>query len=210
MQEVISILERVGAIKLNDHFVGTSGRHLEGYINKDMLYPHTAETSRICELFAEQFKDTAIDVIAAPAMGGVILSTWTAHHLSRIQGKEVLSVYAEKVNSELTFTRGYDAFVKGKNVLVIEDLTTTGGSLKKSIDVVVLAGGTVVAACTMVNKDPAMVTSELFGAPFTALAELVVKSYSEEECPLCKNSIPINTTVGHGKKFLEAKKLATV
>ncbi len=203
MNEVINILQKVGAVYLNDHFVGTSGRHLEGYINKDALFPHTKETSRIGEIFAESFKDYDIDTVAAPAMGGIILSQWTSYHLSKIKGKEVYGVYAEKINDTLQFTRGYDAFVKNKNVLVIEDLTTTGGSLKKVIDATRETGGNVIMASVMVNRDPDLVTNTFLGVPFIPLAKLRIRSFDEKECPLCENDVPINTTVGHGKKYLE-------
>src|SRR5258708_33859616 len=133
--EVITILKKTKAILADSHFVGTSGRHMPTYINKDALYPHTQETSRICQLFAEKYKDQAIDVVAAPALGGIILSTWTAYHLSQLKKKEVLGVYTEKTpDKNQVFTRGYDKLVKGKNVLIIEDLTTTGGSVKKVVD----------------------------------------------------------------------------
>lgn len=200
--EIITILKKVGAILSDDHFVGTSGRHLDTYINKDKLFPHTAETSRVGELFAEKCKNLDIDVVAAPAMGGIILSQWTAHHLSKIKGKEIQGVYAEKKDHELKFTRGYDEVVRQKKVLVIEDLTTTGGSLKKVIDAVQQNGGVVVAASVMLNKDPILVTEKTFGVPFYPLAELPVNSYRALECPLCKNNVPVNTSVGHGKKFL--------
>lgn len=203
--EVIEILQKVGAIFLNDHFVGTSGRHLGGYVNKDALFPHTQETCRIGELFAEKFKDYDIDTVAAPAMGGIILSQWVAYHLSKLKGKEILSAYAEKVDGILKLTRGYDLSVKGKKVLVIEDLTTTGGSLKKVVEVVREAGGEVVAASVMLNKDPDLVTAEMFGVPFIALAETNIPSFEAVECPLCKQHMPINTTLGHGKKFLQEK-----
>ena len=203
--EVVEILQKVGAVLLNDHFVGTSGRHLEGYVNKDALFPHTEETSRIGQLFAETFNNHDIDTVAAPAMGGIILSQWAAYHLSKIKGKEIYSVYAEKVDGNLQLTRGYDAFVKGKKVLVIEDLTTTGESLKKVIQVVQEAGGKIVAASVMLNKDPELVSSQTFGVPFVALAELRVRSFDEKDCPLCQKNVPINVTVGHGKKYLQQK-----
>ena len=204
MNPVIDILIKVGAILPNDHFVGTSGRHLEAYINKDALFPHTAETSEVCRLFAEKFKDLDIDVVAAPAMGGIILSQWTAHHLSNIKGKEILGVYAEKKDDDLVFTRGYDKFLNGTNVLVIEDLCTTGGSLKKVIDSAKACGANVVACSVMVNRDPQNVTEAVFGVPFSPLAEYETASYSAEECPMCKTGIPVNTKVGHGKKFVES------
>lgn len=205
MQTVISILEQVGALLTDDHFVGTSGRHIGTYINKDTLFPHTELASRVCEIFAQKHAHLPIEVVAGPAMGGIILSQWTAYHLSKIKGREILSVYAEKKNDVLAFTRGYDAHVTGKNVLVVEDLTTTGGSLKKVIDLVTEAGGTTIAASVMVNKDPAHITEKTFGVPFYPLAEFQVDSFNAAECPMCRDGVPVNTTVGHGKKFMEKR-----
>jgi len=204
--EVIEILKSVGAIITDSHIVYTSGKHGDAYINKDALYPHTQKTSRIGELFAEKYKDKDIDVVAAPALGGIILESWTAYHLSKLKGKEILGVFTEKTpEKDQIFTRGYDKLVTGKNVLVLEDLTTTGGSVKKVVDSVRAVGGNVVEVCVMVNRDVEHVTSEVIGAPFSSLATISMKSYEETECPLCKNNVPINTTVGHGKKYLEAK-----
>ena len=93
--------------------------------------------------------------------------------------------------------------MKGKKVLVIEDLTTTGLSVKKLINTVKNAGGEVVAVCVMVNRDPDLVNSQSIGAPFSSLGTFQVPSYDEKDCPLCKSGVPINTTVGHGKEFLE-------
>ena len=204
--EVINILKKTRAILADSHFVGTSGRHFSAYINKDALYPHTRETSRIGELFAERFKQEDIDVVVGPALGGIILSTWTASHLSKLKNKEILGVYTEKdTEKNQVFTRGYDKLVAGKNVLIIEDLTQTGGSVKKVVNSVRSVGGNVTAVCVMVNKDPNNITTESIGAPFSSLAVYEVPSYTAEECPLCKSNVPINTTVGHGKKFLEEK-----
>lgn len=207
MDEALEILRKTNAVLMDDHFVGTSGKHLSLYINKDALYPHTTETSRMGELFAEKNKDFDIDVVVGPALGGIILSTWTAYHLSRLKKKEVLGIYTEKdAEKNQVFTRGYDKLVKGKKVLVIEDLTTTGGSVKKVVDSVRGVGGEVLQVCVMVNRDPNAVNADSIGAPFSSLAVLKAESWDEADCPLCKQNIPINTTVGHGKKYLDQKK----
>ncbi|MEK7522035.1 MAG: phosphoribosyltransferase family protein [Patescibacteria group bacterium] len=206
MDNVVDILKKVGAVITDSHFVYTSGKHGSVYVNKDAVYPHTAETSRIGELFAEKFKDADIDVVAAPALGGIILSQWVAFHLSKLKGKEILGVYTEKTpDKQMIFTRGYDKLVKGKNVLVIEDLTTTGGSVRKVVDTVKATGGNVVAVCVMVNRDLEKVTSEVVGGPFSALGVIKASAFDEAVCPLCKENVPININVGHGKKYLETK-----
>ena len=204
--EIVSLLKKTQAILKDGHFVGTSGKHMNVYINKDALYPHTQEVSRIGELFAEKNKDLEIDVVAAPALGGIILSTWTAYHLSKIKKKDILGIYTEKTQDKSQiFTRNYDLLVKGKNVLVIEDIATTGGSVKKVVESVRSAGGNVVGVCVMLNRDPENVTSDKIGAPFSSLASIKAESWDEKDCPLCKKNIPINTDVGHGKKFLNLK-----
>ena len=204
--DIIQILKNVNAVITDDHFVYTSGKHGEIYINKDALYPHTAQVSEVGKMFAEKYKDRNIDVVCAPALGGIILSTWTAYHLSQLLGKEVLGVYTEKdANKNQVFTRGYDKLVSGKNVLVIEDLTTTGGSVKKVVDTVKESGGNVIAVCVMVNRNPNEVNSKMMGVPFEALGVLPAAVYDEADCPFCKEGRPINQNVGHGKKYMEGK-----
>lgn len=203
MTNIIDILKETGAIITDGHFVGTSGLHFDTYINKDALFPHTEASSEVGKLFAEKYKDAGIEAVVAPALGGIILSQWTAYHLSKLTGREVLGLYTEKTaEGGQTFTRGYDKHVKNKKVLVIEDITTTGGSVVKVLEAVKNAGGKVQAVCVMVNKDPENVNSKTLGIPFASLADFPVKTYSALDCPLCKNGLPINIEVGHGKKYL--------
>lgn len=211
--EVVNILKKIGAVITDSHFVYTSGKHGSIYINKDALYPHTIETSRVCELFAQKYKDLDIDVVVAPAVGGTILSQWTAYHLTKLKKREILCTYTEKdkgtlasaAESEHIFRRGYDKLIKGKKALVIEDLTTTGMSVKKVVAAVKKAGGTVVAVAVMVNRDPQKINSQTMGFPFDSLGVISAKAYDEAECPLCKENVPINTDVAHGKEYLQEK-----
>jgi len=185
------------------HFVGVAGRHMDTYITKDALFTHVLQVEKVCKMFAEKNKDLDIDVVAAPALGGIILAQGVAYALSKIKGKEILAVFTEKTpDSDQVFARGYDAYVKERNVLVLEDLTTTGGSVQKVVNSVKKAGGNVVAVSVMVNKNPKGVNSDLFGVPFNSLGELEVETYDEKDCPFCKNNVPMNTKFGHGKKFL--------
>lgn len=204
--KVVDILKKIGAVITDDHFVYTSGKHGSVYINKDALYPHTAETSEVCRIMAEMFKDREIEAVVGPALGGIILSQWVAHHLSQMKGKEVFGVYTEKDATEnQILRRGYDQVIKGKKVLVVEDLTTTGGSVKKVVDTVRQAGGEVVAVCVMVNRDPINVNESTVGSAFVAADVLEAQAFDEAVCPLCKANKPINTKIGHGKAYLEAK-----
>lgn len=206
MKDIVKILKKIGAIQTDDHFVYTSGKHGSVYIRKDMLYPNTQKTSQVCKLFAERFQNKDIDVVVGPSVGGIILSQWTAYHLSKLKNENILGIFTEKdEHGNQVFKRGYDRLIKGKKVLIVEDLTTTGGSVKKVVESVKNADGTVVAVCAMVNRDPEKVTSKLIGAPFSYLGVFRAEAFNADKCPLCEKNIPINTVVGHGKKFLEKK-----
>lgn len=206
MKDVVKILKNIGAIVTDDHFVYTSGKHGSVYINKDMLYPHTQKTSDVCKLIAERFKTKDINVVVGPSIGGIILSQWTAYHLTKLNKKEILSVFTEKDDkSNQIFKRGYDKLVRDKRVLIVEDLTTTGGSVAKVVKSVKKAGGKVIAVCVMVNRDPEKVTSISIGAPLTYLGIFRAEAFDAENCPLCKKNVSINIAVGHGKKYLETK-----
>lgn len=204
--ELIGLLKQTGALITDSHFVGVSGRHMDTYVNKDALLTHPVAASRVGELLAELNKDRDIEAVIAPAMGAIILGHWTAFYLSKLTGREILSVYTDKAEGdEQILKRGYDKAIAGKKVLAIEDVTTTGGSIKKSIQKAQEAGALVVQATVMINKDPEKVTQEVIGVPFDSIATMPVATYAEEECPLCIGGVPVNTSVGHGKKFLEKK-----
>lgn len=211
-KKVLNILEAIGAIITNDHFVYTSGKHGSVYVRKDKLYPHTNLTSKVCALIADDVQQLPIDVVVGPSIGGIILSQWTAYHLSKKTKREVISVFTEKSTDDKevfdrpqVFKRGYDALVKGKNVLVVEDLTTTGASVKKVVERVKEAGGTVVCVYVLLNRNPQEVNEQYMTAPFSSLSVLKAEAWSAVDCPLCKRGIPINTEVGHGKEFLKTK-----
>jgi orotate phosphoribosyltransferase len=207
--EVVKLLEKSGSIFSNDHFVFTSGKHAPRYIDKMALFAHPIYASEMGKLFAKKYQDATIDVVVAPAMGGIILAQWTAFHLSQLQNKDILGIYTEKTSdSQQIFTRGYDKYVVGKNVLIVEDNVTTGGSVRKVVDAVIKAGGNVIEVCSMtnINPEPASITDDIIGAKYSALSELPVVVYDEADCPLCEQNVPVNREHGHGKKYLEAKK----
>ncbi len=205
---ILDLLKSVGVIITDDHYVYTSGKHGSVYVFKDALYPHTKKTSQVGKLFAERHKNKNIDVVVAPALGGIVLSQWTAYHLSKLKKKDILGLYTEKTETnDQVFKRGYDKLVKGKNVLVIEDVTNTGGSVQRLINSVKKAGGKIVAVSVMVNRQPDKVNSKLYDLPFSALGEFPAEIYDEKKCPLCKRGVPINIEIGHGKEYLEEKRL---
>lgn len=204
--KVIDILKSVGAVITDGHFVGTSGRHMDIYVNKDNLLPHPKETFEITKRLAEAHKDLDIEVVAAPVVGGVILGHLVAYHLSVLKGKEILSAYAEKTDEgPMIFKRGYDNLIKNKKVLIIDDTVATGFSVNKMLEVVRNFGGNIVAMGVIANRVPEEINSKTLGIAFSWLCEIPAKTYDEKDCPFCKAGTPVNTKIGHGKKFLESK-----
>lgn len=211
-EKTLKILEKTGAIITNSHFVYTSGKHGSVYIRKDKLYPFTNLTSKVCKMIAEAAKGWNIEVVVGPSVGGIILSQWVAYHLSKTTKREVLSVFTEKSYDDKEvfdrpqmFKRGYDALVNRKRVLVVEDLTTTGNSVKKVVEEVKRAKGEVIGVCVLLNRNPKDVNAKLMDTKFHALSVFKADAYDVDKCPLCKNGVPINTEVGHGKEFLKEK-----
>jgi orotate phosphoribosyltransferase len=194
-----AILAETGAVITGSHVVYTSGRHGSAYVNKDAVYPHPAHVSTLCRLLAEAAAPCHAEVVCGPALGGIILSQWTAHHLG------ALAVYAEKVpEGGLALRRGYDRLVAGRRVLVVEDIVTTGGSVRQAVAAVRAAGGEVVMAAVLCNRGG--VTAADLGVPALAsLVTLSLDSWEEAACPLCREGVPVNTDVGKGREFVASR-----
>lgn len=201
-QETSQLLARIGAVITGSHIVYTSGRHGSAYVNKDAIYPHTRETSQLCRAIAEMFRGDAVDVVLGPAVGGTILSQWAAHHLSEIDGREVLAVYADKDGDAFAIRRGYDRLIRGKRVLLVEDVLTTGGSAKKVVEVARATGAEVIGLGAICNRG-SVTAKDLGDIPrFASLLDVQLESWDASECPACQQGVPVNTSVGHGKEFL--------
>lgn len=204
---VTRLLTEVGAI-VTGHFVFTSGRHGGIYVNKDAIFPHTHYTAELCQEIALQFQDDAVEVVVAPEKGAIAMEQWVAYWLEkwnkfeRPGSPEILGVYAEKLDNGFVFRRGHDKLVRGKRTLVVEDLLTTGGSVKKTTDAVRAVGGIVIGVGALANRGG--VTREKIGVPkLVALAHPKLHDYAEDECLLCKSGVPVNIEIGHGRQFLE-------
>lgn len=189
------ILAECGAVLTGTHVVYTSGKHGSAYVNKDAVYPHTDRVAELCVLLADLARPYRPDVVCGPALGGIILSQWTAHHLG------VLGVYAEKAEGGLALRRGYDRLVAGKRVVVVEDVVNTGGSLLEAVRAVRAAGGEVVAAIALVNRGGVPATA-VEAPALHALLDVQLDAWDEAACPLCRDGVPVNTDVGKGREFL--------
>ncbi len=198
-KEILSIFKKVGAVITNDHFIYTSGNHGATYVNKDALYPHTRIISALARLIAEHFKTYRAETVIGPAVGGVILAQWTAHHLTELTRSEVAGVYADKTSdSGFIIQRGYDILCKERRVLVVEDIVTTGRSVQKVVEAARATGGTVVGVGILCNRG-GMAAEDLTVPEVYALTHIPVETFTPDTCPLCKKGIVINRKLGKGK-----------
>ena len=180
-QEVLDLYKKTGAL-LTGHFLLSSGLHSEQYLQSALVLQQPDIATRLCADLAEHFKDLKIEVVIAPALGGVFVSHETARALG------VRALFAERMSGELTLRRGF-MIKPGERVLVVEDVITTGKSTKETIEVVKKAGGIVIAAGSLVDRSNGKAD---LGVPYTSLVTLSVPAYMPEDCPLCKTgSTPI-------------------
>lgn len=179
--QILDIYKKTGAL-LTGHFLLSSGLHSEQYLQSALVLQHPETATRLCGALAEHFKNSRIEVVIAPALGGVFVSHETARALG------VRALFAERVNGELTLRRGF-TIKPGERVLVVEDVITTGKSTKETIEVVKKTGGVVIAAGSLVDRSGGKAD---IGVPYKSLVTLSVPTYAPESCPLCKaGSTPI-------------------
>ena len=202
-KEVLQLLSEVGAIISDSHFIYKSGRHGSTYINKDAIYSRTKKISRLCLAIAEEFIDADIEVVIGPEKGGILLANWTAEHLTDLTKREVLAVYAEKAGPDsFSIKRGYNQFISGKKVLVVEDILTTGGSVKKVVEATRKIGGEVIALAALCNRGDVTPQKVADVPKLFTLLNFKLDTWKKDECPLCTKGVKINTEFGIGKEFV--------
>lgn len=180
-EEVLELYKNTGAL-LTGHFLLSSGLHSDKYLQSALVLQQPDMAMKLCAALAENFRDRKIDVVIAPALGGVFVSHETARALG------VRALFAERVNGELMLRRGF-MIRPGERVLVVEDVITTGKSTKETIAVVKKAGGAVIAAGSLVDRSGGKAD---LGVPYKSLVTLDVPTYAPEACPMCKSgSTPI-------------------
>lgn len=187
--EMLTLLTQTGAL-LEGHFLLTSGRHSGQYVEKFRLLEHPAVTARLGAALAERFADARVELVAGPAVGGILL----AHETARALGTRM--VFAEREGERLKFRRGF-WIDPGQRVLVVEDIVTTGGSVREVLECVREAGGEVVGVGLLVDRSGGKAT---FDVRTEALLTLNIETYEPNACPLCQQGVelvkPGSRTVG--------------
>ncbi len=189
-EEILKLFSDTGVLKTG-HFLLTSGRHSDKYLQCAQLLQYPKATEQVCSELAGHFQDMNIQTVIGPAMGGIILSYEMGRQL------DVRSIFAEREDGKMALRRGF-AVKPSERVLVVEDVVTTGGSVKEVISLIKELGGEVAVVAALVDRSGKKVD---FGVPAYYLLDLEVKSYIPEECPLCKKGLPI-TKPGSRKKHI--------
>ncbi len=174
-EQALDCYRKTGAI-LKGHFKLTSGRHSDTYMQSAKLFIDTKQSEIVCKALAEKLADEKIDLVVSPAIGGILMGYEVARQLG------VPNIFAERENGEMTLRRGF-AIEKGTKVVVVEDVVTTGGSVKEVVRLVQSMGAEVVAVASLVDRSNGNVD---FGVKYVNLISMEVLSYEPDECPLCK------------------------
>lgn len=174
-----SILKEKQAL-LEGHFVLTSGRHADTYIQCARILQDPQTTALLMGEIIKKISHHNIDLVIGPATGGIILAYEAARQLG------VNAIFTERENGKMVLRRGFK-IPKGAKILVVEDVVTTGGSVKEVLDVVVQNQGQVVAIGVIADRTGGKID---FGVPTYRVFSKEIKSYDVEECPLCNKNIP--------------------
>ena len=176
------IFEKSGTV-LKGHFTLTSGLHSPVYWEKFRVLQYPAYTEDLCRLIANHYRDQNIRVVAGPTTGGIILAYETARQLG------VRGIFAEKETGkdERTFGRGL-IISPGERVLIVDDILTTGKSVREVIKAVAETGGELAGIGVLVNRSEAEAD---FGVPLFSCYRAPTVTYPPQSCPLCAQGIPL-------------------
>jgi len=179
-EEVLEIFKTAGAVK-EGHFLLASGLHSPVYWEKFRILQHPHLTEKLCRLIAQHFKGQKIDLVAGPTTGGIILAFETARQLG------TRSIFAEKEGEVRVFRRDFE-IAPGERVLIVDDILTTGSSLKETINAIDQRGGIVIGIGVLVDRSDVNLD---FNLPFFSCLRTPTTVYSPQECPLCAVNIPL-------------------
>jgi orotate phosphoribosyltransferase len=178
-ETLLEIFQQTGAL-LEGHFMLTSGLHSPRYLQCALVLQYPEHAEFIGRELAARFSDDRVDAVVAPAIGGIIV----AHETARAIGRRAL--FTEREEGVMTLRRGF-RLVRGERVLVVEDVVTTGGSTRETVQAVIDADGVVIGAGSIVDRSGGTVD---VGVRRQSLLTLDVPTYEPSECPMCKDGIP--------------------
>lgn len=188
--EILQIFKDTGAL-LQGHFQLTSGKHSAQYMQCAQVLQYPNHANSLGRELADRFDGLEIETVIGPAMGGIIV----AHEVGKALG--VRAIFTERQNGEMALRRGF-TLAPGEKVLVVEDVITTGGSVKEVIEIVKKAGATPVGVGVLVDRSGGK--ADFDGLTLNSLVKLNIEAYEPEHCPLCAQGIPWEKPGSRGSK----------
>ena len=188
--ELLNLLKKTGAI-MNGHFLLTSGRHSNVYIEKFRVLENPVALNEVCREMAEKVQGKNVDIVLGAAVGGILISGGVGRHL----GKK--HIFAERIDGNMELRRGF-SIKSGERIVIVEDIITTGGSVFELIDLAEELSAEIVHVVNLVDRSQNRFN---FGYPSTALLNLPSESYKSDDCPLCKQGLPLTERGRTGKKM---------
>ena len=178
--ELLDLFRRSGAL-LEGHFRLTSGLHSSGYLQCALVLQHPAHAEALGRAIADRTQRLRPTAVLSPALGGVVIG----HEVGRALG--VRALFAERQDGELTLRRGF-VIAENDRIVVVEDVLTTGGSTRETMQVARASGGQVVGAASIVNRSGGRAE---FDVPFASLLDIDLPTYEPDKCPLCAQGLPV-------------------
>jgi len=179
-KEVLDIFKKTGAM-LEGHFVLTSGFHSPHYFQCAKVLQYPEYNSLFSSMIAEHFKNSEIDTVISPAVGGIVFGTEVGRQMNK------RTIFSERENGKMTFRRGFE-IEEGENVLICEDVVTTGGSVFEVIELVKNSGANLKGVGFIIDRSNGAVN---FGTEQHSLAKMEVLKFSENELPEWLKKIPV-------------------
>lgn len=180
-EEIIAMLKEANVL-LEGHFLLTSGRHSDKYMQCAKIFQDAKYSVPLCAELVEQYKNDNVEVVIGPAIGAIQMSYEVGKQLG------VRNIFAERdSDGKMTLRRGF-TIEKGQRVLIVEDVVTTGGSVREVIDLVNECGGDIVGVGSIVDRTGGKID---FGVPYRSAFAMDITSYEADECPICKTGTPL-------------------
>ena len=177
---MLDIFRKSGAL-LEGHFRLSSGLHSTGYLQCALVLQHPAVAEALARVIAAKVRELRATVVLSPALGGVVIGQDVARALG------VRAIFAERQDGVLTLRRGF-MLSEADRVLVVEDVLTTGGSTRETMQVATAAGAQVVGAASIVDRSGGKAA---FDVPFITLLDIDLPTYQPDACPPCAQGLPV-------------------
>jgi len=177
---LLDLFRRSGAL-LEGHFRLSSGLHSTGYLQCALILQHPAHAETLGRAIAAQVQALRPTVVLSPALGGIVIG----HEVGRALG--VRAIFAERQDAALTLRRGFTLEASDR-VLVVEDVLTTGGSTRETMQVATASGGRVVGAAAIVDRSNG---GAQFDVPLHSLMPISLPTFQPDACPACAQGLPV-------------------